>query len=251
VHYHIEGYKNALEKADRYLMQSPGDDAFREFRNEVAISLQFKSGYKLNAKECLILEPAAMEKGRTYPVLVILPFTGGTAGELLKHYLGSVSKHPCFVVVPPGLGSSADHSWEGFVACIERYEKHIADGLDRLETTHGTHIGKLYLAGFSLGGDLSWALPLRNPEKYAGAVIMATRCGYPAETEAVEILQSNGFRAFFLSGSEELAARLDGMKEAVSLFSEAGIEHRFEQVPGGHVRANSETFSAALGFLFD
>jgi predicted esterase len=250
VYYYQGQFGRSLEQADRYLELVRQDRHFEQFRNEVAVTGKFRSGYRPSPDTSFILEPAEMEDGRVYPVLIVLPFTGGTAADLLEHYLSTVAAHPCFVVIPPGAGSTADHSWEGFSASIERYEQHIEKGLDRLADSYGGRTGKRYLTGYSLGGDLSWALSIRNPDEYAGAIMMGTRCGYPAKAAALETLKRGGFRAIFASGRRELDERVEGMKKAADLFTEAGIENRFRQFPGGHVPADPKTFADALEYVF-
>jgi len=211
---------------------------------------KFRSGYRPSPDRSFILEPAELEDGHVYPVLIMLPFTGGTAADLLKHYLAAVAAQPCFVIIPPGAGSTADHSWEGFSACIERYEGHIRRGLDLLAATYGGRTGKRYLTGYSLGGDLSWAISIRNPGEYAGAILMGTRCGYPAKSDALETLKTEGFRAVFASGRREQADREAGMRKAVDLFEDAEIEHQYRQLSGGHVPADPDTFAQALEYVF-
>lgn len=57
---------------------------------------------------------------------------------------------------------------EGFAQMIEGYEKKVLAAYSQLTTSRHIDPARVFLTGFSIGGDLSWAIALRNPGKLRG-----------------------------------------------------------------------------------
>ena len=239
----------AIELGERYLSSRPEDKAFRRTWETYRIKGKLLEERTRGQEQTIVLPPIGYDADTAYPVLVYLPYTGGTALHGFITYVPVMEIHDFIVVLPPGKGSTADHSWEGFSACIERYEAHIEEALDWVRQKYRVDEERIYLAGFSLGGDLSWALSVRSPELYRGAIMMGTRCGYGAGEQTLEKLKTRDFRAFFLTGADELPARYDGMNQAKQLLQSNGIQTMYREVPGGHTRANVQAFKQALDFM--
>ena len=245
----LENLDEAISLGERYLRSRPEDTAFRRTWETYRIKRKLLEERTRDQEQTIVLPPTGYADNTAYPVLVYLPYTGGTALGGFLTYIPVMEIHSFILVLPPGKGSTADHSWEGFSACIERYETHIEEALDWARGKYRIDEEHIILAGYSLGGDLSWALSLRNPERYRGAVMMGTRCGYRAGEQTLEKLRSRDFRAFFLTGAEELSARYEGMNKASQLLQSQGIQTLYREVPGGHTRANVRDFKQALDFL--
>ena len=81
--------------------------------------------------------------------------------------------------------------------------------------------------------------------------MMGTRCGYRAGEQTFEKLRSRDYRAFFLTGTEELPALYEGMNQANQLLQSEGIQTMYREVPGEHTRANVQEFKQALDFILD
>jgi len=249
-YYYKNDLDDCLEHAGSYLAAEQDSPSFRAFRDSVLLKHQYAAVKRSSAGETIILKPGTIESGANYPVLIFLPFTDGSASNLLDYYIDQLSEKPCYIVVPPGTGSEADYDWEGFSAAIDRYEKYIDEALSSLRRTDGRNIGKVFLAGYSLGGDLAWAISVRNPGDFDGSVLMGTRCGYPVDEEILARLENHGYRAVFTCGYQERQDRRDGMVAARERFTEAGILSRFSNVPGGHVPAEPTFFMNSLNYLF-
>lgn len=196
-----------------------------------------------------VVVPPGLGRGGQAAV-VFLPATDGTAPELYRYYAEAHAARGGFIAfLPPGSSGSADYSsGERFARTVTEWDESIRRLLDRHAARFGVAAERVGLAGFSLGGDLSWALAQTSPEAYCGAVVMGSRCGYRAP-HAFSLLSFRGFRFALLRGAAESDARAGGMAAARRLLSDEGIAHLYDEVPGGHVRAPPPTFMQAVDFI--
>jgi predicted esterase len=219
----------------------------------------------------VVLPPDHNPKMR-YPILIALPYTGGTATKFIRSYMGywksrkslklgfklmlrkfyprrRIRKKRGFILLlPPGVGSTRHHRWRGFRAAIVKFEKHIRTALARVTKIHKVDRNRVVLSGFSLGGDLSWALSLRNPQLISGAIIMGSRCSY-RKRHAAKQLAARRVRFFLAMGGQEKTVRIKGMRRAKRLLDKAGVKYRYVTIPKpGHVRASWKTFRQALEY---
>jgi predicted esterase len=217
-----------------------------------------------------VVLPPGYDPKRRYPVLVVLPYTYGTAegfvarydpaakpgdklparlaGMLRAFYPDAVRRktHAFILLLAPGAGSEADHSWRGFSAAIQRYDKRVLADLRALEAKHRIDASRVVLAGYSLGGDLSWALSLRNPARFSGVITMGSRCSY-ARRKGVKALAARGFRAFIAMGERESRVRLRVLRHALAALKRAKVWHHYHRIPGaGHAMVSRATFKRAL-----
>ena len=82
---------------------------------------------------------------------------------------------PSYVaVLPPGAPSTSDYL-PGFSKFVGWMDTRLGEDLARARAEHPIDESRIFLVGFSLGGDTSWALLARHPETYAGAVVMGSR----------------------------------------------------------------------------
>jgi predicted esterase len=157
-------------------------------------------------------------------------------------------KRGFILLLPPGTGSTRHHRWRGFKSAIRKYERYIQAGLARVSRMHRVNRNRVVLSGFSLGGDLSWALSLRNPQLVSGAIIMGSRCSY-RKRNAAKQLAARGFRFFLAMGGQERPVRIRGMQKAKKLLDRFGVKYRYVTIPKpGHVRASWKTFRKALEY---
>lgn len=267
-------------------------------------------------KPSMVLTPSPLDSSTKYPLVVFLPFTGGSADDYYKSYLfqsfnelgdmgirktnidlnvlidslkriptedevnayishmmeqqaqqeepaekenfdvfqqvlfGNDAKKKAFIaLIPEGAGSTNDHSWEGFEACIFRYENKIIQDIDSLSKIYNIDQSKIILAGFSLGGDLSWAISQRYPEKFKGAIVSGSRCGY-AEKGMMQRQAKQAVKYYIAMGESESDVRMKGAKSAVTLLDKAGIKNKFTTIPNAvHEAATFEQFREALNFI--
>lgn len=188
--------------------------------------------------------------GERPPAVVFLPATDGTSPELYRYYAEAHAARRGFVaLLPPGSSSAADYgSGERFAATVgawqERVEASVTTQVERFDLDPE----RIALAGFSLGGDLAWALSLASPARYCGAVVMGSRCGWRSG-DGLALLSFRGYRFALLRGEDESSARAGGMAAALRLLETEGIAHIFDEMPGEHVRAPPPLFMQAADFV--
>lgn len=231
-----------------------------------------KAKKKIN-KNAVLLVPPGYNKKQKYPVLVAMPYTGGTARNFLEYYLFTEynprksmqkkwektlrdrypdkterRKRAFFILVPYGKGSTRDHGWRGFAAAINRYEKRIALGLKKAAKKYPIERRRVVLAGHSLGGDLTWALTLRKPQRYSGAFISGSRTSYWEEGK-LELLSKKKFRYFFSMGEKEKRIRLQGFALNLEKLYQADLNYRVFKAPNvGHEPPSKVDLFNAINF---
>lgn len=202
--------------------------------------------------------PPAYDSKFAYPVVVLLPPLGATADDVFRGFLAEdwahtsrqasfeswLSRMPLnkgddvarrgFILLLVGGKGTLDH---GFDATIHQAEIDVARALDWLRNRHSFDSRRILLAGFSLGGDVSFAMVLRNPGGFAGAVIMSSGMNYGGQ-KYFERLQSRQIRMYLSMGA--LDPRLAGMKRSRKLLDQNGVKtemtiiegYRHQQPPG-------------------
>jgi len=200
-----------------------------------------------------VLIPDGKAKGLR-PVLILLPFTGGGAQQLMEwNYASSLpalmQETGLLVVIPQGDGSADDYATgAAWTATLDRFTRDVAADADELVRKHGGDPRRILLGGYSMGGDLAWALVMREPARYAGAVVMGSRASYRAKG-ALETFASRGGRLAFFMGSGESDARLAGVTAAIAELDRARVPYRSLSSQGGHDPAPAGLFDQALRFL--
>lgn len=207
------------------------------------------------SKESILILPPDYSPQRSYPLLVLMPYTNGSAHDFFNKYLSEAkiqyaalsyseqlgqflqlfneqykSNESFAVLIPYGAGSRNDHSWAGFSACIERYEKRVLRDVRKFSQNYSIDTQRVYLAGVSLGGDLSWALSMRQPQFFKGAVVVGSRCSYPPEL-SLKHLAAKDFRFFMVMGMNEGQDRLTGMRYARQLLDSALVQYVYREMP--------------------
>ncbi len=217
----------------------------------------------------LAILPPRFDPLRAYPVVELLPPTGNTAEAMLQIWLGDVGlgrlagqtpreqlealwpDRDCIVVLAYGRGSAGDYgSGPAWAQTIERYERRVLADLRGVAATVRVDTTRLVVAGFSMGGDLAWALALRNPAILHGAIVMASRATYrPAAGGATALVQS-GTRFVLTMGTRDEGVRRRLAQAAAADLERWGVPHRFETIEGaGHGPAPLAVFTQALAFV--
>ncbi len=226
-----------------------------------------------------VVLPPGYDPTLAYPVVEILPATGSTAGTLLQIYLSRVglgrlyaepperqlaalrpylfpgvgtAGRGCIFILVHGRGSAEDYrTAQAWARTIARYEWQVLADLRAVAATRRVDTTRMALAGFSLGGDLAWAITLRNPRFLHGAIVMASRASYRPEPAAVNVLVARGDRFFLTMGDEDDRTRQRLARAAAQALDRWGVTNRFVVIPGaGHEPAPPETFAQALEFVF-
>lgn len=168
----------------------------------------------------------------------------------LKGVFGSEINNKSFIaMLPDGIGSTADHNWKGFSACIHRYETRILQDIESYSANYKIDKNNIILIGYSLGGDLSWAITNRYPEKFKGAIISGSRCGY-AEKGMIERLAKKNARYYIAMGEHESDARMKGAKYAQTRLNTSKIANKFELIKeAGHDPTSFSQLKDAFNFV--
>ena len=225
----------------------------------------------LNGEPSEAILPPGHNKHGNYPVLVGYPPTTMTGWSsigavlvtdkygqreeeafeevLMTHFKNYEEGKGFIVLVPPGRGSTREHSSTGFSAAIKRYHNRLNSDLKELAVNYGADTTKVVFAGYSLGGDLSWAMSLKNPENTLGAIVQGSRAGYRQKGSA-EILAQRGARFYFAMGQFESEVRMKGVGYSKQLLDKNRISYKYYEIPGGgHVSMGKNNFLRALKFV--
>ena len=201
------------------------------------------------SQEAEVLLPAGYRRNRTYPVFVVLPPTGALATDVVRHYGLDPERQERFILLLPRGGPTRDEYLPDFMGFVAWYEERVLTDIEAVLENYRADPDRIYLGGYSLGGDLSWALSVRNPDVFAGAVIAGSRTSHPVEETALMLLRERGFRAAFLIGNREDPLRYRGINVAREHFEDAGITHTYEEYRGGHVIPPRSTFQDAVRYV--
>ena len=225
-----------------------------------------------------VVLPPDYDPARAYPVVEILPATGSTAGTLLQIYLSRVGlgrlyadpperqlaalrpylfpdtgrvTHGCIFILVHGRGSADDYrTAQAWSRTIARYEAQVLADLRALGATRRVDATRMAVAGFSLGGDLAWAIALRNPGILHGAIVMASRATYRPSPDGASTLSSRGVRFFLTMGDADDGTRQRLAGAAAQALDRWGVTNRFRLIPGaGHEPAPPEVFAQGLEFV--
>ncbi len=228
----------------------------------------------------LVVLPPDYDSSRAYPVVVLLPPTGNTADALLQIYLsdvglGRLHDQPAdrqlgalwpslvplqdsgrgrldfIVVMARGHGSASDYgSPTAWARTIERYERRVLSDLRSLTLARRVDTTRIVVAGFSMGGDLAWALALRNPGVLHGAIVMASRATYRPSPDDLRAMVRTGARFFLTMGEGDEGIRRRLARAAAADLERWGVVYRFRMIPDvRHAPAPLSIFSEALEFV--
>jgi hypothetical protein len=246
------------------------------FESFAQSKLQVDASFQTTINErCKIILPSNYDNSKSYPLVIFMPFTGGTGQDYFEGYLYEIGqptentisnksldniisglsengypKNKEFIaLLLPEAGSTKDHSWQGFTACIYRHENRILTDIDYYSSLYSIDKSNVVLAGFSLGGDLSWAISQRYPSRIKGIIISGTRCGY-YENGSMTKLKDNSFKAFIAMGRSEAKVRLDGAMAASNKLNNASVSRIFEYIENAdHTPTTFSQLRSALDYI--
>jgi pimeloyl-ACP methyl ester carboxylesterase len=197
-----------------------------------------------------LVPPRRAPDGRV-PVVVFLPPTQGTSRWVAGQYFNPAPNGYAAILIG-GSGRPSDYAnaaaWANTIA---RYERQVMSELARFARPANLDTTRVILAGFSMGGDLAWALALRNPTRVAGAIVMGSRASYRSGPADQQLLARHRRRFFFTLGDDEDEARVTGARAAMAMLSRLGVSHRQRRSGSGHAPATAETFAEALRFVLE
>lgn len=184
--------------------------------------------YPTTSQNSEVLVPKDARKGA--PVMILLPFTGGRARRLYNWRYTAVlqelaQQYGLIVVIPEDrVGQDSYDTPAAWSALLTHYTDKLAKDADEVVQKYGADPKRIYLAGFSMGGDLAWALPQRDPAHYAGAIVMGSRTSY-RDRKGIAALAGKKFRYYMFMGEGEYGPRIDGMNAGRKELDKAGIAY--------------------------
>jgi predicted esterase len=181
------------------------------------------------------------------PLLVLLPPTGGDARVVMPppEVMG-----PYFVLVTPGVPQRSDYD-ASFARYLEWTEQRVLADIDRALAEHPINPDRIYLAGFSLGGDVAWGLLTRHPERFRGAVVMGSRAGATVRSGTLAMMNTRQMRLAFVMGTLDESQRRRGSQRAREAMERASVACRMLEFPGAHEMPPAELYAEALSFVLE
>ncbi|MEO0987482.1 MAG: alpha/beta hydrolase [Cyanobacteria bacterium J06639_14] len=186
----------------------------------------------------VVILPPSYDESVTYPALVLLPWTGGTPadyfrGTFVEQYRAR-TEDPFILILPSIRSSRSDYSSSGaWQATIERYENLVSSNLELLVPKYNIDASRVVVGGHSLGGDLSWALGVRNPDLVHGVIAVGSQSNYRDESKMPQLATSDS-RFFMVMGADDW--RIERMRLAVNELAKHEVSHSFEVVPNANHR---------------
>lgn len=193
---------------------------------------------KQESNGTVVILPASYDESTAYPALILLPWTGGTPAD---YYRGAFAEQyyarteePFILILPDIRSSRSDYSSSGaWQATIERYENLVSSNLELLVPKYNIDASRVVLGGQSLGGDLSWALGVRNPDLVQGVIAIGSQSNY-RDASKMPQLATNDSRFFMVMGANDW--RIERMRLAVNELAKHEVSHSFEIVPNANHR---------------
>ena len=183
-----------------------------------------------------VILPPGYQSDRAYPALVLMPYTDRTALHMFNWGIYDAYQrrqdNSFVIIMPPGQGSSANWSGYGWESFVSEYEQYINQSLDPIAAKYSVDPDQMVIGGFSLGGDLSWTLSLRNPDIFSGAIVMGSMSNY-RDAQSAQMLAARDFRYFMVMGGYD--GNRGAMYEALDSLDQHSIEYHYEEVlAAGH-----------------
>ena len=203
----------------------------------------------------VVLLPVNYQEGETYPALITLPFTGGHTSSYIRGDFAAQYKdrvvNPFIVILLDAHGSPDDYaSNAAWTSTIARYETQIRNNLNALGPKYNIDMSRLAVAGSSLGGDLSWAISLRNPDLFRGTIVMNSRSTW-RDDSGLRRSAANESRFFMVGNEQDSKNRLPEVRAAVEELSQFGVTHYFEVLSSGENYSNGPARTGRLMAAID
>lgn len=189
-----------------------------------------------------------IKDGEKYPLIIYLPFTTGSAERYFSHVGSSIGLENYVAIFPQGTPEIKDYLPD-FYSYMQWFEKRLMTDLEKILKDYPIDMNQIYINGFSLGGDLSWALIIRHKELFAGALILGSRCSYAPRQKDLKYLKEHKKRIVLLMGNKDLPDRVNGMKNTSKLAEKNGLAFWYLEFEGGHDIPRKDDMMKAYGLM--
>lgn len=180
-----------------------------------------------------------IKEGEKYPLIIFLPFTTGSADNYFSHVSPYIGLENYFAIIPEGTAQVEDYLPD-FYSYLLWFEKRLMTDIKEILKNNPIDTSKIYINGFSLGGDLSWALLIRQKELLSGAFILGSRCSYVPNSKELKYLKEHKKRIVLLIGDKDLPDRVKGMVNASKLAEKNGLTYWHWKFQGDHYIPNND-----------
>lgn len=187
-------------------------------------------------------EPAA---GERLPVVVFLAATNGTAAGQFQ-WLSHAVPFSRYVAVLPAGQPTTEHYLPRFGDYVGWMEARLDQDLASARERFPVDRERVYLAGFSLGGDTSWALLARRPDVYRGAVVLGARSSARVRGRGLQVMRDRGVRVAFAIGRDDSDVRRRGIARTDQAMRTARVPTVLTYYPGTHTLPEDATVLDAL-----
>lgn len=196
--------------------------------------------------EVLTVTPDAYDPEHPSPLLIVLHGSGGTPQPLAELYKDTANELGMVLVVPAALRPWGDGFGWTFRDESEWMVLHL---IDRLAESHNIDRDRVYLAGFSQGANVTLAVGLKHPDKFAGLFPV---CGH-YESDVMPITESESPPPVYLMiGSRDPFVQT--FRDAVGPLKDAGFPVRLRVLQGvGHAYPSNpdRELRRGLKYLFE
>jgi pimeloyl-ACP methyl ester carboxylesterase len=175
----------------------------------------------------------APTEGERLPVVVFLAATNGTAAGQFQ-WLSSAVPFSRYLAVLPAGQPTTDNYLPRFGDYVRWMEGRLDQDLATARERFPVDVERIYLAGFSLGGDTSWALLARRPELYRGAVVLGARSSARVRGRGTQVMRERGVRVAFAIGQEDSDVRRRGVARTHEAVRAARVPTQLRYYPGAH-----------------
>jgi predicted peptidase len=189
----------------------------------------------------LLLKPARIEPGRTYPLVLFYHGSGQRGDDNRSQWKHGVDvfrqpenrrKYPCFVAAPqcPLERQWVDVPWSADAGAqpAEPSEpmRLSLELLDALQREFGIDADRLYVTGISMGGYGAWDVITRHPNRFAAAVPV---CGGGDETKAHAIAR---LPVWAFHGDADTVVKPQRSRNMIAAMRQVGGNPRYTEYPG-------------------
>jgi poly(3-hydroxybutyrate) depolymerase len=197
----------------------------------------------------LRLVGGAPREGARLPVVVFLAATNGTAAGQFEWLSAAVPFQQYLAVLPAGQPTT-DNYLPRFGDYVRWMEARLDQDLAAARERFPVDAERVYLTGFSLGGDTSWALLARRPELYRGAVVLGARSSARVRGRGTQVMRERGVRVAFAIGQEDSDVRRRGIARTHEAMRAARVPAELRYYPGTHtLPADAAVLQALFAFV--
>lgn len=189
--------------------------------------------------------------GERLPLLIVLPPTGDSATNVFAAIAPRIALERYVVMLPEGVPARSDYARD-FDRFLGWFDARLTADIATARTRYPIDPQRIVVIGFSLGGDLAWALIGRHADLYRGAFVMGSHCASPVGARALSTLRASDARVVLAIGTLDNPSRVHGLTNAFERLQHAHVASQMFRFPGAHeLPTDPDAVSRAFHYLFD